>query len=152
VDIGSNVEAFPDQNEHQRMRIFLRVVGAVAILSISFFATLYSMNYLAPLCPRGGAVALKAPFAKFGSGVAYSAAAAALDSLSDSDTAPTRSNYLVCENGYVLGPPHTLHAEIAAKGGGRFSHWNAIGFVFSASDNSDPNTNGRSYSAVSAGR
>jgi hypothetical protein len=133
------------------MRIFLRVVGAVAILLISFFATLYSMNYLAPLCPRGGAVALKPPFARFGNGAAYSAAAPALEGLSDTNTA-TRSTYLVCENGYLLGPPHTLHTEIIAKGGGRFSHWNGVGFIFSASDNSDPNTNGRSYSVVSPGR
>jgi hypothetical protein len=131
------------------MRIFLVIAGSVAILLVSFFATLYLMDYIAPLCPLGEAVALKAPFPKFGTGVAYSAEAATLESLSDTGTSPTRSNYLVCENGYALGPPHSRHAEIVAKGKGRFSHWNNIGFVFSASDNSDPNTNGRSYWVVS---
>ena len=97
-------------------------------------------------------MALKRPFYLFGTGVAYSVKAEALDSLADSDAAPMRSNYLLCENGYLLGPPHTRHAEIAAKGNGRFSHWSGIGFVFSSSDNSDPNTNGRSYQVVSPGK
>lgn len=134
------------------MRIFLRVGIAVEILLISFFATLYWLNNSAPLCPQGEAVALKAPFHKFGTGVAYTAEAAALDSVADTNTAPTRSTYLLCENGNTLGPAHSLHAEIAAKGKGRFSHWSAIGFIFSASDNSDPNTNGRSYWVVSTGK
>ena len=134
------------------MRIFLRVGIAVEILLVSFFATIYFMDNSAPLCPRGEAVALKAPFQKFGTGVAYVAEAAALDSLADTNATPTRSGYLLCENGYALGPPHTIHTEIAAKGKGRFSHWTSIGFIFSTSDNSDPNSNGRSYWAVPSGK
>ena len=126
---------------------FLRVLGAFAILMFFFFTITFLMNYFAPLCPREG-VELKLPFTKFGTGVAYQAAAPSLEQFSDTSAAPTRSNYLVCENGYVLGPAHSVHAEIIAKGKGRFSHWTATGFVFSASDNSDPNTNGRNYWAV----
>ena len=48
------------------------------------------------------------------------------------------------ENGKELGPAHAAHVDIRAKGGGRFSHWNTT-LYFSASDNSDPRTNGRNY-------
>ena len=48
------------------------------------------------------------------------------------------------ENGKELGPAHAAHVDIRAKGGGQFSHWNTT-LYFSASDNSDPRTNGREY-------
>jgi pectate lyase len=40
------------------------------------------------------------------------------------------------------------HADIAEFGRGRFSHWGEA-IIFSASDNTDANTNGRRYWAVS---
>jgi hypothetical protein len=49
------------------------------------------------------------------------------------------------ENGQPLGPAHVSHAEIRARGGGRYSHWGAD-LYFSTSDNSDPRSNGRRYS------
>lgn len=56
-----------------------------------------------------------------------------------------RSSLVLYEDGAPLGPAHTLHDTIREDGGGAFSHWfNAI--YFSASDNSDPRTNGRLYS------
>jgi len=131
------------------MQLFLKSLGACLIVIFFFAATLFLMNYLAPLCPQGKVFLLKPPFAKFGSGFAYVAPSPpSLENLSDSSTSPTRSTYLVCENGYVLGPAHSIHAEIIGKGKGRFSHWSEAGFVFSASDNSDPNINGRTYLAV----
>jgi hypothetical protein len=48
------------------------------------------------------------------------------------------------ENGKELGPAHAVHVDIRAKGDGRFSHWNTT-LYFSASDSSDPRTNGRKY-------
>jgi hypothetical protein len=130
------------------MQILLRVLGALAIVVVFFVGTLYFLNYLQPRCPQGQALELRPPFAKFGNGFAYAAPAPALESLSDTPAAPKQSNYVVCEGRYVLGPAHTAHAEIDARGNGAFSHWNNIGFVFSASDNSNPNTNQRSYRAV----
>lgn len=50
----------------------------------------------------------------------------------------------VLEDGRPLGPGNALHSEIRDFGRGRFSFW-ASGLYFSASDNSDPRTNGRSY-------
>jgi hypothetical protein len=119
---------------------------ALGIVVASFFISLSAMNYLSPPCPQGRTVALAKPFQKR-DGASYFAAEPVLVGISDSSETPSRSNALVCENNRPLGPAHVAHAEIASKGGGRFSHWGP-GFVFSASDSSDPNVNGRSYWAV----
>lgn len=116
---------------------------ALGVVAASFFITLWAMNYVSPLCPQGEVTVLTRPFEKAGT-VSWFAKAPSLAEFSDSSA---RSNAVVCEEDLAMGPAHSAHADIAAKGGGRFSHWNT-GFVFSASDNSDPNKNGRSYSAV----
>jgi hypothetical protein len=89
------------------------------------------------------------PFAKFGpAGVAYISAAPSIDEFADSVDNPRRSPMLVCENDRLLGPAHSVGAEIAKNGAGRFAHWRGIGFIFSASDGTDPNVNGRKYWSV----
>jgi Macrocin-O-methyltransferase (TylF) len=55
-----------------------------------------------------------------------------------------RSSLRVFEDGFELGPAHSLHDDITAHGGGRFSHWGRW-LMFSSSDGSDPRTNGRAY-------
>jgi hypothetical protein len=65
----------------------------------------------------------------------------------DSSAAPTSSNFVLCEGSLLLGPAHSDHKIIWTDGRGRFSHWSTF-IVFSASDNSDPNTNGRTYKMV----
>lgn len=122
------------------------LLGA-GVVATSFFFSLWTMNYFDPLCPKGEITLLNRPFQKFG-GTAYIALAPLFDNLSDSSNAPFRSNALVCEDDRPLGPGHSPHTDIGAKGKGRFSHWKDIGFVFSTSDNSDPNANGRTYWAV----
>ncbi|MEQ7799389.1 pectate lyase [Pedobacter sp. ASV1-7] len=63
---------------------------------------------------------------------------------SDSNTEPNASSLRVFENGVEIGPAHSSHADIRAKGKGRFSH--KSGFLFlSASDNSNPKSNGKKY-------
>jgi pectate lyase len=62
----------------------------------------------------------------------------------DSNATPTVSTLRIYENGQELGPAHSLHADIRQQGDGRFSHWGNT-LYFSASDNSNPLTNGRSY-------
>lgn len=68
----------------------------------------------------------------------------------DSDTQPTVSSLKVFENGKELGPGHALHKEIRSTGNGRFSHW-GNSLYFSASDNTNPSTNGRTYTISYAG-
>jgi hypothetical protein len=130
------------------LRPLVKAIAALSIIAASFFVTLWVMNYVWPPCPAGTATALTRPFDRFGlPGYAYMAALPKLASLSDSQDTPARSNLLVCENNNLLGPMHTTHLEIAKEGHGRYSHWTTT-LVFSASDNTDPNTNGRSYSVV----
>lgn len=131
------------------MRLNFPVLGGASAVIVVFWLTVFALNYFIPLCPLRGAIGLKAPFPKlYPSGSAYIASTPSL--VGDGDTVewPTRSPYLVCENRHPLGPAHTAHEEIGSMGKGRFSHWAIAGFVFSASDNSDPNTNGRRYLAT----
>lgn len=62
------------------------------------------------------------------------------------------SPIMVYEDGKPIGPAHsTPHDTIGTLGHGRFSHWKAGDtsmLVFSSSDNSDPETNGRDYWVV----
>lgn len=54
----------------------------------------------------------------------------------------------IYENGVQLGPPHSQKLEIERQGGGRYIVLKGDGgqlVLFSTSDNSDPNTNGRVY-------
>lgn len=61
--------------------------------------------------------------------------------LSDLESA---SSLALFEDDRPLGPAHVSHDELRASGGGRFSHWGPR-LYFSASDNSDPRSNGRRY-------
>ena len=60
----------------------------------------------------------------------------------------TQSPVVIYENQKPLGPAHSTYADIRDYGMGRFSFGRHQGFVFTASDNSDPSTNGRTYWAV----
>ena len=60
-----------------------------------------------------------------------------------------QSGLTLFEDGKPLGPPRSIHQDIREKGGGRYSHWTQQGLYLSASDNSDPRTNGRRYEVAS---
>lgn len=65
----------------------------------------------------------------------------------DTLVAPDRSSLRLYEDGVPLGPAHAIHNDIAISGAGRYSLWSGSGLlIFSASDNSDPRSNGRKYS------
>ncbi|MCC6954061.1 MAG: SGNH/GDSL hydrolase family protein [Deltaproteobacteria bacterium] len=66
---------------------------------------------------------------------------------SDTNDEPIRSSLAVFEDGRSLGPPHVALQSIVDSGSGRFAHW-GDSLYFSASDNSDPRTNGRRYHVV----
>lgn len=69
----------------------------------------------------------------------------ALRATADGDVDPFASTLCLFEDGHRLTYAHQSHWPIGKHGGGRYSHWEKNLF-FSASDNSDPNTNGRVYS------
>jgi hypothetical protein len=62
----------------------------------------------------------------------------------DNGTYPSQSVLKIYENGVALNPAHSAHADIRSTGSGRFSHWGNE-LYFSASDNTNPKTNGRTY-------
>jgi hypothetical protein len=64
---------------------------------------------------------------------------------------PDVARVRVLENGVALGPADAIHETIRKSGGGAYSQWafpTQTAVVFSASDNTDPNTNGRRYEFV----
>ena len=66
----------------------------------------------------------------------------------DPTDAHGHSPVMIYEDGKPLGPAHSNFADISKLGHGRFSYWTGQGFIFSTSDGSDPNSNGRRYWAV----
>ena len=58
---------------------------------------------------------------------------------------PSRLRLL--EDGKPLGSPHAPHEDVRRRGKGAYSHWGDQ-LWFSTSDNSDPMTNGRTYTVV----
>jgi hypothetical protein len=64
----------------------------------------------------------------------------------DSEDNLSRSTVQLFEDGRALGPSHSQHDDIRNIGRGKFSHWGGT-LYFSASDNSDPQTSGKIYTA-----
>jgi hypothetical protein len=62
----------------------------------------------------------------------------------DGPDVPHRSELMLYEDDRILGLSHSLHEDVVRYGKGRFSHWGQR-LYFSTSDNSNPNTNGRTY-------
>jgi hypothetical protein len=57
-----------------------------------------------------------------------------------------RARTMLFEDKQALGPAHSGHDDIKTQGQGAFSHWWTT-IYFSTSDNSDPRSNGRTYTA-----
>jgi hypothetical protein len=69
--------------------------------------------------------------------------------LSSNADQPRRSRMVLLENGLPLPLPNAVHGLIREAGGGAYSHWGNV-VLFSASDNSDPRSNGYIYEAALA--
>jgi hypothetical protein len=87
-------------------------------------------------------------FTKLGPGFSYLSRVQRPRDLADSPAEPQRSPVIVFEDRKPLGPAHSSSEDIEKIGLGRFLHLKDFGYVLSTSDNSDPNTNGRSYWVV----
>ncbi len=87
--------------------------------------------------------ALHAPF-ESEQGYGWISRLPGLEQQADNSQFPRRSNLVLLENGKPLRVRHAIHEEIRRTGGGLYSHWGGY-LLFATSDNSDPNTNGRSY-------
>ncbi len=64
--------------------------------------------------------------------------------LADATGAEGRSTLGLYEDDIPLRPAGALHDDLRGAGHGQYSHWHDR-LMFSTSDNTDPNTNGRSY-------
>jgi hypothetical protein len=118
-------------------------------LAAYFPAVYWSRQTHVPLPePRGAVVHLQS-FLKLGppDSVAYIAVAQLVHKLADTQEAPERSPYVIYEEDKPLGPAHSAEKDIVTTGHGRFLHKGDV-FILSASDNSDPRTNGRNYWVV----
>ena len=104
--------------------------------------------------PSLDADVLRRPFIKLGRNayVTYHGIAGAKG---DVLNGPRRSTLELTENGMPLGPAHVPKAEVSTLGGGRYifiqTGEELPALVFSTSDNSDPNTNGRVYRITDPG-
>jgi len=91
---------------------------------------------------------INAPYQKE-TGYAWQASLPEYATSSDNTDYPYRSSLILIEDGKPLLKRHASHQEIRAAGMGSYSHWqNAL--LFSTSDNTDPNLNGRTYEIVFA--
>lgn len=124
---------------------FRNWVGIIALAVLPYEAVVMALSWVDRSCPYGERMEMPRPFQKAG-GHSYVANIPELEKLAD-DLNGYHSPLRVCENSQVLGQPHAFHHEIRELGLGRYSHWSSSLF-FSTSDNSDPNTNGRSYLLV----
>lgn len=129
------------------------LVYAIAIMFAVYFpATLWLQAAYVDPAPKGKIVIqLLPPFERHGI-VAVSRGPTVLKiaAIGDHEDVENddRSPVEIYENQTRLGPAHSTFADIRDLGMGRFAHWQRQGLVFSASDNSDPNSNGRRYWAV----
>jgi hypothetical protein len=138
-----------DRSMTNRNRLIWIICAVVAAATYISAALWLKFSYVEPTNPAGSLFRLSRPFFQVqGSKIAFVAKAPPLDHLSDTMEFPTRSPIMLYENALPLGPAHTEHTEILKYGLGRFSHWNNEGLIFSSSDGTNPQTNGRTYWAV----
>jgi hypothetical protein len=125
------------------------MLAAVAIYMAFIPVALWLRQLEPPLNPPPGMVFLLAhPHKLVADGFSYTHPARPLREFEDEISNQQRSPVVIYEDDKPLPLPHSVHADIEKIGLGRYSHWKDIGFVFSTSDNSDPNKNGRLYWAV----
>lgn len=122
----------------------------VAVLWIVTLAVLFELGVAIWSPGPGGrtdATLLRRPF-QHQLGNAYLATVLFPGAIPDDERSRNRSTLQLYEDGKRLGPQHISSDDIAREGKGLYLFWRADSgkaIVFSTSDNSDPNTNGRTY-------
>jgi hypothetical protein len=119
-------------------------MAGLAATAVYFAVASYlEFTYVPTPPPPNDQIWLPRPFVNLkGSSTGYVSISKLLDGWADSAGDPFRSPIIVYENGKALGPAHTVHTDIAK---GSFSHWQGVGIIFSASDDSNPNINRKHY-------
>jgi len=121
---------------------FVYTSMAMMFILPGIFVVLYSSGELAPLhLPLQQRIVLHMKQADLQTGNLY---ALPLGTNWMSQDALGTSPAIVYEDGTPLQSPNSIHQDIREKGQGRYSLWKGY-LYFSASDNTDPRTNGRTY-------
>jgi hypothetical protein len=97
-------------------------------------------------CDSPHQIVLRRPFVHH-SGHAYYVSVPHLYEQANKNDGIQRSQYILCENGFAIGQPHAMLDDMQKKGGGIYNHY-MNNFLFSSSDNSNPNRNRRRYTIV----
>jgi hypothetical protein len=120
------------------------------IISVSVLVALCSSAALAFFFPKHDSppsydVVLHGPFRHLNN--SYSFTAIFNRPEFEPDSGSFLSTLLLYENNTLLGPAHATLDDIARKGGGRYLYSidRPFTLIFSTSDHSDPNSNGRTY-------
>lgn len=116
--------------------------GNNMIVTNSFQKNYYLNNRPVDFDPKSRII-LEGPFQKE-SGSAWMIKLENYAFQSDNVDNPKRSKLILFENGKPLWLRHSLHDTIRSVGGGSYSHWQD-NLLFSTTDNTDPNNNGRKY-------
>jgi hypothetical protein len=131
-----------------RRRFLLILVASFAVAAYIAAATWLKSAYVDPSPKARIVIQLIRPFERHhNAAISRPDALRSLDAVADDGEieGSARSPVMLYEDGKPLGPGHNTFGEIDRLGGGRFAHLRGKGVVFSSSDNSDPNSNGRSY-------
>ncbi len=137
------------------MTISPRMTVVIAIAAVVVCALLAILKRATEVTPRGSLVVMLYPPYPHEAGMAWQAQRMlpfdqkALEPYADDPAVEGgRSPVVIYEEDKPLGPPHSNFADISKLGHGRFTYWIGQGLIFSTSDGSDPNSNGRRYWAV----
>jgi hypothetical protein len=110
------------------------------------FRPLGSMNYWDAILSGRVRHEIPGPFQRI-HGHMWSCIMPELAHCADTEAYPRRSPMVLFEDNLPFGYAHAQHAGICRFGEGRYSHWKDA-VLFATSDNTDPNVNGRTYTAT----
>jgi hypothetical protein len=117
-------------------------------ITIAFLFAVGVAIWSPPLLAPYGTTLLRRPF-HHERGNAYRAEVFLRDAKADEEANMNQSTLQLYEDGNRLGPQHNSSDDVARQGRGLYLFWRSDSgkwIIFSTSDNSDPNTNGRTYS------
>ncbi|WP_431204224.1 hypothetical protein ACQ86E_03595 [Bradyrhizobium betae] len=121
----------------------MRVLSAVVAMLVAYAPAVLILNRR----PQPDGTILSAPFVRYDNSNAFMTYPVIPGATADDKDHREQSTLILYEDDKPLGPAHSTNRDVLVEGGGRYLFWhhNANMLLFSTSDNSDPNTNGRTY-------
>ncbi|MDH6261638.1 hypothetical protein [Bradyrhizobium sp. BR13661] len=121
------------------MRVLLAVFALLAI----YVPAALVLNMLSH--PEG--TILSGPFVRYANSNAFISHPVLPGAIADDEDHREQSTLALYEDEKLLGPAHSANVDVQIGGRGHYSFWRHGSnlLLFSTSDNSDPNTNGRTY-------